>query len=89
MLGSWELIALTKRLVIVSKDEMLRRIHGDYLEMPDLRLSRAQAQRVWELDERTCTDLLESLTKDGLLERSHDGTYALLSDGPSPQSVGN
>jgi len=60
---------------------MLRRIHCDYLEMPDLRLSRAQAQRVWQLDEDTCTQLLESLTEDGRLHRSHDGMYALIEDG--------
>jgi hypothetical protein len=75
---------LTKTLVIVSKDEMLRRIYHDYLEMPDLRLSRAQAQRVWQLDEETCTQLLDSLTEDGLLHRSHDGTYALLADEALP-----
>ncbi|MEP7306208.1 MAG: hypothetical protein ABJA98_11880 [Acidobacteriota bacterium] len=68
---------MRESLVIVSKDEMLRRIHCDYLEMPDLRLSPAQAQRVWELDEHTCRQLLESLTEDGLLDRSHDGTYML------------
>ncbi len=71
---------MTETLVIVSKDEMLRRIHCDYLEMPDLRLSRPQAQRVWQLDEHTCTQLLESLTEDGFLQRSHDGTYALVED---------
>jgi hypothetical protein len=64
----------------VSKDEMMRRIHQDYLEMPDLRLSPVQVQRVWQLDEPTCTELLESLTGNGLLRRSHDGTYGLPSD---------
>jgi hypothetical protein len=73
-------LPLTEQLVIVSRDEMLRRIQCDYLEMPDLRLSRAQAQRVWQLDERTCTQLLDSLAENGLLQRDHDGTYALLAD---------
>jgi len=56
---------------------MLRRIHNDYLEMPDLRLSQSQAQRVWQLDEQTCIELLNSLTEEGLLQRTTDGTYAL------------
>jgi DNA-binding IclR family transcriptional regulator len=56
---------------------MLRRILGDYLDMPDLRLSPAQAQRVWQLDEHTCTQLLESLTENGSLDRRQDGTYSL------------
>jgi hypothetical protein len=75
---------LTKTLVIISKDEMLRRILSDYLEMPDLRLSLAQAQRVWEVDEETCTQLLESLTEDGLLHRNYDGTYTLPVEGSVP-----
>jgi uncharacterized protein with von Willebrand factor type A (vWA) domain len=74
---------LTETLVIVSKDEMLRRIHRDYLEMPDLRLSRPQAQRVWQLDEQTCTKLLESLREEGLLHRGHDGMYVLAADSMS------
>ena len=74
---------MTETLIIVSKDEMLRRIHCDYLDMPDLRLSRPQAQRVWQLDEQTCTRLLESLTEDGLLHRGHDGMYALVEDAAS------
>jgi uncharacterized protein with von Willebrand factor type A (vWA) domain len=73
---------LTDTLTIVSKDEMLRRIHQDYLELPDVRLSLTQAQRVWQLDERTCAELLESLIESGLLHRSHDGTYGL-----SPRGV--
>jgi hypothetical protein len=58
---------------------MRRRIHRDYLEIPGLRLSRRQAQRVWQLDEQTCVQLLESLAQDGYLQRWHDGTYALVS----------
>ncbi len=68
---------MRESLVIVSKDEMLRRILGDYLDMPDLRLSPAQAQRVWQLDEHTCAQLLESLTENGSLDRGQDGTYSL------------
>jgi hypothetical protein len=81
--------SLTETLVIVSKDEMRRRILGDYLDMPDLRLSPTQAQRVWQLDPQTCTELLESLADDGLLHRSHDGTYVLGPTGTDPTAMNN
>ena len=59
--------------MIASMDQMLRRIYGEYLEMPGLRLTRAQAQRLWGLDEETCAQLLQSLTEDKFLYRRDDG----------------
>ena len=38
-------------------DEVLQRIQGEYLEMPGLRLTPAQAQRLWGL-ERSTQDFL-------------------------------
>ena len=73
---------MDESLVIFSRDQVLRRIWGEYLEMPGLRLTRAQAQRLWGLDEQTCTQLLTSLTEAKFLYRRHDGMYARLSDGP-------
>jgi hypothetical protein len=67
-------------LVIVGLDQILSRIRGEYLEMPGLRLTRAQAQRLWALDEQTCVRLLESLTRDRFLYRTDDGTYARLAE---------
>jgi hypothetical protein len=62
-------------LAIASKDQLLCRIRGEYLEMPGLRLTRAQAQRLWGLDEQACAVLLESLTADGFLAQREDGMY--------------
>ena len=67
---------------LASRDSILRRICGEYLEMPGLRLTRAQAQRLWALDEQTCSLLLDTLTEDRFLYRRNDGTYARLPDGP-------
>lgn len=66
---------------LVWRDQILRRICGEYLEMPGLRLTRAQAQRLWGLDEQTCLQFLELLTEERFLHRSVDGTYTRLSDG--------
>ena len=72
---------MAESLVIVSREQIVRRIRGEYLEMPGLRLTRAQAQRLWGLDEQTCVQLLDSLTADRFLLRRGDGTYARLTDG--------
>jgi hypothetical protein len=66
--------------VIVS-EQILHRICGEYLEMPGLQLTRPQAQRLWGLDEQTCTWLLESLTEEKFLYKRPDGMYARLTDG--------
>ena len=35
-------------------DDVLRRVQGAYIEMPGLRLTLAQAQRLWGLDRTAC-----------------------------------
>jgi hypothetical protein len=35
-------------------EEVLRRVQGEFLEMPGLRLTRAQACRMWGLDPASC-----------------------------------
>ena len=42
-------------------DQMLRRIQGEFLEMPGLRLTCRQAQRLWNLDQLVCESLLAAL----------------------------
>ncbi len=71
---------MSASLAIVSREQILNRICGEYLEMPGLRLTQAQARRLWGLDEAICTDLLESLTRDRFLYRGNDNTYARLTD---------
>jgi hypothetical protein len=71
---------MDKSLATVANDQLLRRIRGEYLEMPGLRLTPLQAQRLWGLDEHTCTLLLESLTVEKFLCRKANGTYARIAD---------
>ena len=42
---------MTDPLRIVTRDYMLRQVRSEYLEMPGLRLTRRQAQRLWGLDD--------------------------------------
>jgi hypothetical protein len=66
----------------IQREQLLRRVRGEYLEMPGLRLTRLQAQRLWALDEQTCAEILDSLTEARFLLRQNDGTYTRLVDGP-------
>jgi hypothetical protein len=64
-----------------AQEDILRRICGEYLEMPGLRLKREQAQRLWGLDGATCTTLLDTLVASGFLCRFLDGRYGRSTDG--------
>lgn len=54
---------------------LLPRIVGEYLEMPGLRLTPRQAQRLWALDEPTSRELLRVLVERKFLTRLRDGSY--------------
>jgi len=65
-----------------SIDNLLRRICSEYSEMPGLRVTAPQAQRLWGLDPSTCHDALECLVDMGFLTLTSSGHYARLTDGP-------
>lgn len=54
---------------------LLARIRGEYREMPGLRLTVAQASRLWHMDAATCHTLLERLVAERFLARTHDDAY--------------
>lgn len=60
--------------------QLLGRIRGEYLEMPGLRLTLPQAQRLWHLRERECEELLGALIDAKFLCRKSDGRYARVSE---------
>jgi hypothetical protein len=62
-------------------EELLHRVRNEFLEMPGLCLTLAQAQRLWGLDAVTCFDLLAVLTGNQFLWFRADGTYARTPDG--------
>lgn len=68
-------------LQTVCRLEMMRRICGEYLEMPGLVLNRAQARRLWQVDDAVCEELLESLVQSHFLRRRPDGSYVRASSG--------
>ena len=56
-------------------DDVLRRVQGEYIEMPGLRLTTAQAQRLWGLDRAACDTLLGALVDAKFLFRTRDGAF--------------
>ncbi len=55
--------------------DMIRRIQGEFLEMPGLRLTPAQAQRLWGLDQPACDAVLGVLVDLKFLARTRDGAF--------------
>lgn len=56
-------------------DDVLRRVQGEFLEMPGLRLTEAQARKLWNLDQASCEMLLRVLVDRGFLFRTRDGSF--------------
>ena len=67
-------------------DEVLQRIQGEFIEMPGLRLTPAQAQRLWGLERATCDALLGALVDAKFLSQTRDGAF-VRQDGASPARV--
>jgi hypothetical protein len=61
-------------------DRRLARIRSEYLEMPGLKLTAAQASRFWNLGPEESRIALESLVEAGVLWRTRDGHYVLMAD---------
>jgi len=62
-------------------DQIILRIYSEYLEMPGMRLTCQQAQRLWGLDALTCARSLDYLVEARFLLRTSVETYARLTDG--------
>jgi hypothetical protein len=56
-------------------DALVARARGEYLEMPGLRLTVAQACRLWQLDVVLCTKVFDRLMSEGFLQQTNTGFY--------------
>lgn len=54
---------------------LLHLVRSEFLEMPGLRLTAAQAARLWSLDRPTAVRVLDALTATGFLLRNRQGAY--------------
>ena len=55
--------------------EVLRRVQGEFLEMPGLRLTQPQARRLWGIDDALCNALLGALVDAKFLFRTRSGSF--------------
>ena len=60
-------------------EQMLCRIEGEFREMPGLRLTCRQAQRLWNLDQLVCESLLAALVDVRFLAEC-DGVFVQRTD---------
>ncbi len=67
----------------IASDHLLQRVRAEYREMPGLRLTLAQAARLWSLDRSTCAALIDVLVSTKFLARTVDGAYVRFDAGPS------
>ncbi len=57
---------------------LLNRIRREYIEMPGLALTRAQATRLWHLDAGICERLLRHLVRENFLAEFSGGRFIRL-----------
>ena len=65
-----------------SLDTLTDRIRAEFGELPGLKVTFAQACRLWHADEAKCLAALEALVTEGFLRRSASGAFIAL---PRPQ----
>jgi hypothetical protein len=55
--------------------DALQRVQGEYRDMPGLKLTEAQAQRLLGIDWDTCAVILSTLVERRFLRRTDNGLY--------------
>ena len=56
-------------------EPLVERVRAEFQEMPDLRLTRCELQRLCAIDALACRLVIERLTADGFLHTTPDGHY--------------
>jgi len=61
----------------IGMEELCSVVRAEYLEMPGLRLTKPQVQRLWNLDPQMCETVVSDLVSMGFLRHTPDGGYVL------------
>ena len=67
--------------------ELMDRLRSEYLEMPGLRLTVGQAQRLCGVEHAPCHMLLDALVEQRFLRVNRDGGYVRLTEGRHQRQV--
>jgi hypothetical protein len=73
----------TSSEVAMPEKALLERIRAEYLEMPGLRLTVDQAQRLCGVERATCQAVFDALVRAHFLCVKPNGAYARLTEGAS------
>jgi hypothetical protein len=63
------------RVILGSIEDMINRLRAEYLEMPGLRLTAAQVQRLCGIERMMCESVLDALLDAKFLCVKSDGSY--------------
>ena len=61
-------------------EQVFERIRAEFLEMPGMRLTPAQVERLAGVDQSICQSVLEDLVRARFLCASEDGRYGRVTD---------
>ncbi len=64
---------------------VIERVRAEFLEMPGMRLTEPQVQRLCGVEQPICQLVLDSLVDAKFLCRTPDGAYGRLTDGGVPR----
>jgi hypothetical protein len=65
----------------------VERIRSEFLEMPGLRLTARQVERLCGVERTVCKAVLDALVDARFLRLGPDGAYARVSDGEVPREA--
>jgi hypothetical protein len=84
---------VTGRERVKSERTFVDRVRSEYAEMPGMRLTAAELQRLCGVERLICRTILDVLMDAGYLKRHDDGTYSRASEDPirtnAPQTAGS
>lgn len=69
-------------------EHLLHRILAEFRDVPGMRLTEAQARRLWGLDRATCDAVLTRLTEAHALARDASGYIHMAEAGPAAPRLG-
>jgi hypothetical protein len=65
---------------VIAPTDLVTRVRCEFLEMPGLQVTPAQAARLWHVDQETACAVLDTLTDTRFLVQTRAGSYARRSD---------
>ena len=58
---------------LMNATALMNRVRGEFLEMPDLRLTLDEAERLWGLDRAACEQVVDALVSAAFLRWTPNG----------------